>query len=108
MVKLVTKKSKHKNSDYCELFLTLIDEMLQLFASEKGNLVRPFNPTILQCDEHISNYKRIEAVIGNPFFEKRTASCEYHFDKSANKHQRLVSNEDKIDYKVLTSGMKMQ
>ena len=56
--------------------------MLQSFASEKGNPVRPFNPTILQCDEHISNYKGIEAVFGNTFFEKRTASCEYHFDKS--------------------------
>ena len=80
--------------------------MLQSFASEKGNPVRPFNPTILQCDEHISNYKGIEAVFGKTFFEKRTASCEYHFDKSVNKHQRLVSDEDKIDYKILISGMK--
>ena len=57
MVKLVTKESKHENSDYCEFFLTLINKMLQSFASEKGNPVRPFNPTILQCDEYISNYK---------------------------------------------------
>ena len=108
MVKLVTKESKHKYSDYCDFFLTVINEMLQSFASEKGNPVRPFNPTILQCDEHISKYKRKEAVFGNTFFEKRTASCEYHFDKSVNKHQRPVSDEDKIDYKILTSGMKMQ
>ena len=92
MVKLVTKESKHESSDYCELFLTVSNEMLESFASEKGNPVRPFNPTILQCDEHISNDKRIEAVFGNTFFEKRTASCEYHFDKSVNKHQRLVSD----------------
>ena len=108
MVKLVTKESKHKNSDYWELFLTLINEMLPSFASEKGNPVRPFNPTILQCNEHISNYKGTEAVFGNTFFEKRTASCEYHFDKSVNKYQRLVSDEDKIDYKILTSEMKAQ
>ena len=108
MVKMVTKNSEHKNSDYCELFLTLINEMLQSFASEKGNPVRPFNPTFLQCGEHISNYKGIEAVFGNTFLEERTASCECHFDKSANKHQRLASNEDKIDSKVLTSGMKLQ
>ena len=92
MIKLVTKESRHENSDYCELFLTLINEMLESFASEKGNPVRPFNPTILQCDEHISKYKRKEAVFGNTFFEKRTASCEYHFGKSVNKHQRLVSD----------------
>ena len=108
MVELVTKESKHKNSDYWELFLTLINEMLPSFASEKGNPVRPFNPTILQCNEHISNYKGTEAVFGNTFFEKRTASCEYHFDKSVNKYQRLVSDEDKIDYKILTSEMKTQ
>ena len=108
MVELVTKESKHKNSDYWELFLTLINEMLPSFASEKGNPVRSFNPTILKCDEHISNYKEIESVFGNTFFEKRTVSCEYHFDKSVNKHQRLVSDEDKIDYKTLTSGMKME
>ena len=108
MVKLVTKESKHENSDCCELFLTLISAMLKSFASEKGDLVRLFNPTILQCDEHISNYIGIEAVFENTFFEKRTASCEYHFKKSVTKHQRLVSDEDKIDYKILTSGMKIQ
>ena len=79
-------ESKHENSGYCELILTLINKMMQSFASEKGNPVRPFNPTILQCDEHISNYKGIEAIFGNTFFEKRTTSCEYHFDKSVNKH----------------------
>ena len=92
MVKLVTKESKHENSDYWELFLTLINEMLPSFASENGNPVRPFNPTISQCDEHIINYKRTEAVSGNTFFEIRTASCEYHFDKSVRKYQRLVSD----------------
>ena len=45
-------------------------------------------------------------MFGKTLFEKRTSSCEYHFDKSVNKHQRLVSGEDKIDYKILTSGMK--
>ena len=89
MVKFVTKESKHENSDYCELFLTLINKMLQPFASEKGNPVRPLNLTILQCDDHISNYKRIEAVFGNTFFEKRTASYEYHFEKSVNKHLQM-------------------
>ena len=69
-------ESKHENSDYCELFLKLINEMLQSFASEKGDPVRPFNPIILQCDEHISNYKGIEAIFGKTFCEKRTASCE--------------------------------
>ena len=108
MVNLVTKENKHKNSDYCEIFLTLINEMLHLFASGKGNSVRLFNPTILQCDKHISNYKGIEVVFGNTFFEKRTASCEYQFHKRVNKHQKLVSDEDKIDYKILTLGIKIQ
>ena len=86
MVKLVAMESKYENSDYCEPFLKLINEMLHSFASEKGNPVRPFNPTILQSDEHISNYREIDAIFGNTFFEKRTTSCEYHFDKSVNKH----------------------
>ena len=70
--------------------------MLQSFPSEKGNPFRSFNPNILQCEEHTSNFKGIEAVFGNTFFGKRTASYEYHFDKSVKKHQRLVSDEDKI------------
>ena len=52
LVKLVIMESKHQNSDYCELFLALINKMMQSFASEKGNPVKPFSPTILQCDEH--------------------------------------------------------
>ena len=63
MVKLVTMEIKHENSDYCQLFVTLINEMLQSFASQKGNPVRFFNPTILQREECISNYKGIEAVL---------------------------------------------
>ena len=63
MVKLVTKKSKHENSDCCELFLTLISAMSKSFASEKDEQVRPFNPTIFKCDEHISNYIGIEAYL---------------------------------------------
>ena len=82
--------------------------MSKSFASKKGEPVRPFNPTIFKCGEHISNYIGIEAVFENTFFEKRTASCKYHFKKSVTKHQRLVSDEDKIDYKILTSGMKIE
>ena len=82
--------------------------MLQSFPSEKGNPFRSFNPNILQREEHTSNFKGIEAVFGNTFFGKRTASYEYHFDKSVKKHQRLVSDEGKIYYKTLRSGMKME
>ena len=64
MVKFITMESKH------EINVTLINEMLQSFPSEKGKPVRPFNPTILQCDEHISNYKGIEAVFGKAFLRK--------------------------------------
>ena len=46
-------------------------------------------------------------MFGKAFFVNWTTSCEYHFDKSANKHQRLVSDEGKTDYKILTSGMKI-
>ena len=99
MVKLVTKESKQGKSDCCEVFLTLINEMLQSFASEKGNQL---GPSIQQfcSDEHISNYKRIEAVFEKTFFEKRTTSCEYHFDNSVNKYQRVVSYEEKIDFDI--------
>ena len=63
-------------------FLIPINEMLQSFALEKCNPVRPFNPTILQCDERISNYTEIEAVFGRTLFEKITASCEFTFIKA--------------------------
>ena len=106
MIKLVTMESKHESSDYCEPFLMLFNVVLQSFLSEKGNPVRPINLTILQCDEPIINFKGIEVVFGNTFFEKRTAGCEYHFDESLNKQQRLISYEDKIDYKILILRIK--
>ena len=37
---------------------------------------------------------------------KKTASCEYHFDKIINKHQRLVLDKEKINNKIFTSEMK--
>ena len=86
MVKLVTVESKHKNFDYCELFL-----------------IQPFD-SVTSIPEIIKEWK--QSLFGKTFLEKRTTSCEYHFDKSVNKYQRLVSDEDKIGYQNLASGMK--
>ena len=79
---------------------------MQSFVSEKGNLVRLFNPIVLQHDDHICKYVEIEVVLGKVFFEKKTASCEYHFVKIVNKYQRLVLDKEKIDNRIFTLEMK--
>ena len=64
------------------------------------------NPSIIQCEEHLSNQNGIEAVFGQDFVENRTASCEYHFEKSVEKHLKLLATEDKQSYKTLATSLK--
>ena len=68
--------------------------MLDKFMKENGQIIKLFNPSIIQCDEHLSNQNGTEAVFGQEFIENRTASCEYHFEKSVEKHLKLLSIDD--------------
>ena len=61
---------------------------------ENGQIIKLFNPSIIQCDEHLSNQNGTEAVLGQEFVENRTASCEYHFEKSVEKHLKLLPTGD--------------
>ena len=47
---------------------------------ENGQIVKKVNPSIIQYNERLSNQNEIETVFGQEFVEKRTASCEYHFE----------------------------
>ena len=62
MIKLVTMESNTENSSYCALFFFLIKEMLEKFMKENGQVIKIFNLSIIQCDEHLSNQNGIEAV----------------------------------------------
>ena len=94
MIKLLTMESNAENSSYCALFFTLINEMFDKFMKENGQIIKIFNLSIIQCDEHLSNQNGIEAVFGQEFVENRTASCEYHFEKSVEKHLKLLPTDD--------------
>ena len=94
MIKLLTMESNAENSSYCALFFTLINEMFDKFMKENGQIIKIFNPSIIQCDEHLSNQNGIEAVFFFDFVENRTASCEYHFEKSLEKHLKLLPTDD--------------
>ena len=76
MIKLVTMESNAENSSYCALFFTLINEMLEKFMEENGQIIKIFNPLFIPCDEHLSNQNGIQAIFGQEFVENRTANCE--------------------------------
>ena len=74
----------------------------------KGNdqVIKMFNPLIIQCDEHLSNQNGIEADFGQDFVQNRTASYKYHFEKSIEKHLKLLPTEDQQSYKTLVTSLK--
>ena len=80
--------------------------MLEKFMKDNGQIMKIFNPSIIQCDEHLSNQNGIEAVFGQEFVKNRTASCEYHFEKSVEKLQKLLPTEDQQSYKTLATSLK--
>ena len=97
---------KRENSSYCTLFFTLINEMLDKFMKENGQIIKTFSPSIIHCDEHLSNQNGIKAVFGQEFVENRTESCEYHFEKSTEKHLKLLPTEHYKSYKTLETSLK--
>ena len=64
-----------EKSSYCALFLTLVIKMLERFMKKTGQIIKIFNPSIIQCDKHFSNQNGIEEVLAHEFVENRTASC---------------------------------
>ena len=88
MIKLVTIESNAENS-----FL-----MLAKFLEENGQIIKIFNPSIIQCEQYSSNQNGIEAVFEQEFVENRIASCEYYFEKSVEKHLKLLPTEDQQSY----------
>ena len=61
---------------------------------ENGQIVKKVNPSIIQYNEHLSNQNEIETVFGQEFVEKRTVSCEYHFENGVKKYLNLLPIED--------------
>ena len=64
MIKVVTMKSNTENSSYCALVFSLINEMLVKIMKENDQVIKIFNPSIIQCNEHLSIQNEIEAVLG--------------------------------------------
>ena len=109
LVKLVTMEAEIENGENCELFFRVINQILQTFICEKEEIRSSsyiFNPIHIKCDEHSGNRIGITAVFGDEFLENRTSSCEYHYDKSVEKHKKYVRNEDVGLYKTLSSSIK--
>ena len=89
-------KTVTENAEYCELFFELINEMICKFNNNKES--SKFNPVHRKYDEHPGNQIAIKNVFGIKFYQERTSSCEYHFNKSV--------NEDISTYKKLWADMK--
>ena len=60
----------------------------------------------MKYDEHSGNQTAIKKVFGVKFYQERTSSCEYHFNKSVEKHKKFLRNKDISTYKKLCAGVK--
>ena len=85
-------KTVTENVEYWELFFELINETICKFNNNKE--ASKFNPVHMKYDEHPGNQIAIKKVFGVKFYQERTSSCEYHFNKSVEKHKKFLRNED--------------
>ena len=90
MIKLVTMESDTENSSYCALFFSLINDIVEKFMKENGQVIKIFSSSVIQCDDHFSNQNGIETLFGQDFVQNRTASCEYQFKKSNSAAKSLM------------------
>ena len=99
---------KEENHQYCEIFFTKINEMINKYMKEEDQLHVPtvFNPYHLKDDKHGGNKIGMAAVFGKVFVDTRTSSCEYHLEQSVKKHKKHVCQSDRKDYVRLCHKMK--
>jgi len=107
MIKLCTMETSSECKEACQIFLENINEMLRDFIKEKDpNILDSsheykFNPFHLKDDEAGGNKIAMRNILGEPFVETRTSSCEYHFDASVARHRKFVRQEDVNSYSTL-------
>ena len=101
MVRLVTMEAKTENHHYCEIFFNKINEMLEEFSSSAA-----FNPVNIQCDEHSSAKVGLKSVYGDEFVELRTTGCDFHLQKSIDKHKKYFTEQDGTKYNMVFNALK--
>ena len=74
LVKLITMETE--NAEYCK------------FNNNKESF--KFNLAHMKYDEHPGNQIAIKKVFGVKFYQERTSSCEYHINKSVEKHNKFL------------------
>ena len=60
----------------------------------------------MKYDEHSGNQTAIKKVFGVKIYQERTSSCEYHFNKSVEKHKKFLCNKDISAYEKLCADVK--
>ena len=66
-----------------------------------------FIPSSVMDDEYGRNKIGMAAVFGEDFVKDSTASCEYHFKNSVDRHKKHIKEpEDKVAYFALMMQLK--
>ena len=102
MVKLVTMEGTTEDHNYCEIFLHGINRMLNDYTNQSDK----FNPINIQFDEHQSTKIAIKSVFGEEFLLTRTLGCDYHLNRSVEKHKKYVNSSDATLFGILINAMK--
>ena len=102
IVKLATMECLGENKENCELFFRKIIQMVKT-----DNDQVEFVPSSVMDDEHGGNKIGMAAVFGEDYVKNATASCEYHFKNSVERHKKYIKeNEDKLIYFTLMMKLK--
>ena len=102
-IKLVTMDTDKEHGKNCELFFSKINEMLREYT---GNEMAWFNPFHLKDDKHGGNKIGMAKVFGTTFVERRTSSCDFHYDLSRENHKRFVGKADRKEYQSIFLQLK--
>ena len=95
-------EAQSEDSNYCEIFFRGINEMVL----ERSCNQKSFNPINIQFDEHSITKPRLKAVFGEEFVETRTIGCEYHVQKSVDKHKKFFNDRDGESFNIIVTAMK--
>ena len=72
---------------------------------ENDQIIKIFNPSIIQCDEQLSNQNGIEAVLDRNLW-KVGLQVASNFENSVEIHLKLLPTENQQSYKTLATSLK--
>ena len=96
-------EGKTEDHRYSKIFFRGINQMIR---EHSGQINQHFNPTNIQFHEHGSTKIAIKSAFVEKFLQIRTLGCDYHLDRSVDKHNKYFNSSDVDLFCVLVNPLK--